>query len=81
MSILQSLFNAKKLENGMVWCSIFTITTLPVGLIANKLINTRLNLYPNDKEILKEQIFKMLLGISGLIGFIYGYNKSRRLLK
>ena len=80
MSILQSLFNAKKLENGMVWSSIFTITTLPVGLIANKLIHNRLNLYPNDKEILKEQILKILIGVSACIGFIYGYNKSRLLL-
>ena len=79
--MLRSLFNAKKLENGMVWCSIFTLATLPVGLIANKLILPRLNLYPNNKEILKEQILKILLGMSGGIGFIYGYNKSHRLLK
>ena len=56
MSILQSLLNSKKLENGMIWSSVFAITTIPIGFIANTLILPRLNLYPNDREIFKEPI-------------------------
>ena len=76
MSILQSLLNSKKLENGMIWSSVFAITTIPIGFIANTLILPRLNLYPNDREIFKDQILKMLLSTSAVLGFIYGYHKS-----
>ena len=79
MSYFQSLLNSNKLENGLVWSSIFTVSTMPVGYIANSLILPRFKLSLENKDILGEQVLKLLFGTSAIIGFLYGFNTTRRI--
>jgi len=71
---------SKRVENGLLWSSVFTISTIPLGLCSYKFLLPKLNVQDNEKKILNEQILKLLLTSSALIGFLYGFNTKRRLL-
>jgi len=72
--------SSKRIENGLLWSSIFSISTLPLGFCSYKFLLPKLNFDDNSKRILNEEIMKMLFTTSALIGFLYGFNTKRTLL-
>ena len=72
--------SSKRVENGLLWSSIFSLSTLPLSFCSYKFLIPKLNFDDNSKRILNEEIIKMLFTTSAIIGFLYGFNTKRRLL-
>ena len=69
----------EKTYNGLLWGTLFGITTIPLQFgIYHKLIK-KLNTNNEFKYKLNKETFKLLFLTSSLLGFIYGYNTSKRL--
>ena len=79
MSLLQTLRLSEKTHNGLLWGTIFGITTIPLQLGIHHTFIKKLNTNEEFKYKLNKETFKLIFITSSFIGFIYGYNTSRRL--
>ena len=80
MSILEIMLN-KKIENGIIWAGVFGMSALPLQITINSFLLPRFNLYNEDKQIIKEEILKMIITGTTILGFIYGYNTNNKFFK
>ena len=80
MSLLSIITPSKRVENGLMWSSVFTLSTLPLSLCSYKFLLPKLTINDNEKKIVNEQIIKILLTSAAFIGFLYGFNTKKRLL-
>ena len=79
MSLLNTIHITEKTHNGILWGTLFGITMIPIQFgIHHKLIK-KLNTNEEFKYKLSKETFKLLFMTSSLIGFLYGYNTSRKL--
>lgn len=79
MSLIQTIQMTEKTYNGLLWGTLFGITTIPLQFgIYHKLIK-KLNTNNEFKYKLNKETFKLLFLTSSLLGFMYGYNTSRRI--
>lgn len=79
MSILSSLYDIRKINNGFLWSTMFVLTGIPIiNLYDKKTIYDILyrNDYLNYIEKKKNFYIKLTLSLA-LTGFIVGYNKRQ----
>ncbi len=79
LTMVHSTFNVKKIENGILWSGIFGLSTLPIYYYIDKRLIPKISDEFVFKEIASNEALKFLLGMSTLLGFLYGYNTQRRL--
>ena len=84
MTILSSLYNIRKINNGFLWSTMFVFTGIPLlSLYDNKTVFDVL--YPNDylKYLERRDKFnKTFIFSLAVTGFIIGYSKQQtRLLR
>ena len=78
MSLLQTIQITEKTQNGLLWGTLFGITTIPLQFgIYHKFIK-KLNTNNEFKYNVNKETFKLLFLTSSLLGFIYGYNTSKK---
>jgi len=79
MSILSSLYDIRKINNGFLWSTMFVLTSIPIiNLYDKKTIYDILykNDYLNYIENKKNFYTKLTLALA-ITGFIVGYNKGQ----
>ena len=79
MSILSSLYDIRKINNGFLWSTMFVLTSIPIiNLYDKKTIYDTLykNDYLNYIEKKKNFYTKLTLALA-ITGFIVGYNKRQ----
>ena len=79
MTILSSLYDIRKINNGFLWSTMFVFTGIPLlSLYDNKTVFDIL--YPNDylKYLERRDKFNKTFLLSvAIAGFIIGYNKRQ----
>ena len=80
MSFFSILKLSDKTQNGLLWGTLFGITAIPLqaGIYFNFIKN--LNVSKEFKHKLNQETFKLLSLTTSLLGFMYGYNTSRKLI-
>ena len=80
MSLLSLLPAKTRLESGIIWGGLFTMSTIPLCISINSFLLPKLKLSNSDNDILKEQVIKILFISSAFFGFLYGFNSKKLLL-
>ena len=78
MSLLKTIQMTEKTQNGLLWSTLFGITTIPLQLGIHYNFIKKLNTNEEFKYKLSKETFKLLFLTSSFVGFVYGYNTSRR---
>ena len=78
--MVHSTLNVKKIESGILWGGMLGLSTLPIYYYIDKRLIPKISDEFVFKEIASNEALKFLLGMSTLVGFLYGYNTQRRLL-
>ena len=63
MSIFESLLR-KKIENGIMWASLFGLSAIPLQITINSFLLPKLSLYKEDKQILKNDSDSIIVLLS-----------------
>ena len=79
MSLFQTIKLTENVHNGLLWGTLFGISIIPLQYGINQTFIKKLNTNQEFKRQIKNETFKLLFFTSSLIGFVYGYNTSRRL--
>ena len=79
MSLFQTIKLTENVHNGLLWGTLFGISIIPLQFGINQTFIKKLNTNQEFKRQIKNETFKLLFFTSSLIGFVYGYNTSRRL--
>jgi hypothetical protein len=79
MSLFQTIKLTENVHNGLLWGTLFGISIIPLQYGINQTFIKKLNTNQEFKQQIKNETFKLLFFTSSLIGFVYGYNTSRRL--
>ena len=74
--MILNYLNTRKIQNGILWGTTFSVVSLPFYLIMNNFLIKKINVSNKFKKEIRDQLFLMLIQSSIIFGFLYGYTRT-----